>query len=102
MTNVHGLIEATWEEVQPHVDRVIVQLPAAQHESVVLHFLQGLTLDQVAAVMGHSPGTVSVWLGRALKTLQRKLRREGTAVSDATLAAWLGSKARAGARTAPD
>jgi putative isomerase len=89
---------ASWEDIRPCLDRALAALPSTQRESVVLRYLQGLPPDEVAETMGRSPAVVRVWLSRGLKTLQRKLQREGIAISGAMLATWLGSEANA---TAP-
>jgi RNA polymerase sigma-70 factor (ECF subfamily) len=54
----------------------IVTLPSDQAEVVLLRVLAGLTVREVAAIMGKRPGTVRVLQHRALKRLARDVRRE--------------------------
>ena len=44
---------------------------------LVLHYLQGLTLDEVADVLALSPGTVKSRLAYGLATLRQRLGRKG-------------------------
>ena len=62
----------------PTPDRVVVtaalrRLPEAQRRVVVLHYLYGLTVAQIAASTQMPPGTVKVYLSRARATLARLL-----------------------------
>jgi RNA polymerase sigma-70 factor, ECF subfamily len=55
------------------LDRMVVvlaKLPEAQREAVVLHHLQGLSLDELAAYMGRSQPAVAGLLRRGLKQLR--------------------------------
>jgi RNA polymerase sigma-70 factor (ECF subfamily) len=54
----------------------IATLPPDQAEVVLLRVLAGLTVREVAGIMGKRPGTVRVLQHRALKRLAREVRRE--------------------------
>ncbi|HLT09452.1 MAG TPA: RNA polymerase sigma factor, partial [Micromonosporaceae bacterium] len=63
----------------PNPDRVaIVQalatLPENQRRAVVLHYLAGLSVQEIADQSGMSPGTVKSWLHRARGSLAAQLR----------------------------
>ncbi len=55
----------------------ISQLPRDQAEVVLLRVLGGLSVDEVAGIMGKRPGTVRVLQHRALRALRWKISREG-------------------------
>ena len=56
--------------------RTVRRLPARQAEAVVLHYLEELTLAEIATVMGCAVNTVKVHLHRGRKTLAAALRTE--------------------------
>ena len=60
-------------EVEDDVHRVVATLPAEQRIVVVLRYTEGLSYDQIASILGCSPGTVASRLNRAHKILERKL-----------------------------
>lgn len=54
-------------------------LPPAEREAVLMHYVDGLTAQEIAALLGERPGTVRVRLHRARERLRRRLsptRRE--------------------------
>jgi len=56
-----------------HIHDAMERLSDSQREVFVLVYLEGLTLDQSAQVLGKAPGTVRTHLHRALKALRRDL-----------------------------
>jgi RNA polymerase sigma-70 factor (ECF subfamily) len=52
------------------------ELPDAQREAVMLHHLQGLTLDRVAGHLGRSSAAVAGLIKRGLKHLRQRLQGE--------------------------
>lgn len=56
------------------VRQAVAALPAKYREVLVLHYLQGLDVAQVAAVLGINRKAVHVRLSRARKRLEDKLR----------------------------
>jgi RNA polymerase sigma-70 factor (ECF subfamily) len=56
-----------------NVRRMVAGLPPEQRIVVVLRYTEGLAYDQIAEILGCSPGTVASRLNRAHKVLQRKL-----------------------------
>ena len=48
-------------------------LPSGQRDAVLLHYVDGLSCDEVAALLGSTPGAVRVRLHRARAQLRRKL-----------------------------
>lgn len=54
--------------------RLVASLPEAQAEMVMLRVVAGLSVADVAEIVGKKPGTVAVAVHRALKTLARRHR----------------------------
>src|SRR5256712_9857453 len=54
-------------------------LPPAQRDAVLLHYVDGLSCDEVAAALGSTPGAVRVRLHRARAELRRRLAPEAPA-----------------------
>jgi RNA polymerase sigma-70 factor (ECF subfamily) len=61
--------------------RSIGALPTRQQTAVVLHYLMGLPLEEVAASMGCKTGTVKAHLARARAALERRLSDADTSSS---------------------
>lgn len=55
------------------VQRIVAQLPPDQRIVVILRYTEGLAYDDIAQILGCSPGTVASRLNRAHKVLERKL-----------------------------
>jgi RNA polymerase sigma-70 factor, ECF subfamily len=53
--------------------RLVASLPPEQAEIVLLRVVAGLTVDEVATIVGRRPGTVRVLQHRALKRLSKDL-----------------------------
>ena len=53
--------------------RIANLLPADQADVILLRVVAGLSVDEVAAIMGKRPGTVRVLQSRGLKRLQKYL-----------------------------
>lgn len=55
------------------VERIVALLPRAQAEVVVLRVVSGLSVPEVAVVVGRTPAAVSVLLSRALRRLAERM-----------------------------
>lgn len=62
--------------------RAMAKLTSEQQEVVLLRFLQGLQISEVATVTGRSEGAVKALQFRALRALQKILIEEGLVPSD--------------------
>lgn len=54
----------------------ILSLPANQRSAVHLHYYEGYSTDEIAAILGQRPGTVRSHLSRAREALRRYLSAE--------------------------
>lgn len=72
---VAGPKASTVAEDEPLADvrEAVELLPHGQREVVLLHYVDGLTCDEVAAALGSTPGAVRVRLHRARAELRRAL-----------------------------
>ena len=69
-TALDHLLEAEFAE---GVQAVVAKLPADQRIVVALRYTQALPYDEIAEILGCSPGTVASRLNRAHKALARRL-----------------------------
>jgi RNA polymerase sigma-70 factor (ECF subfamily) len=56
------------------IQRAVMELPVKMREAVVLKYVEGLSYDDMARVLGCAPGTVASRLNRALAELEERLR----------------------------
>jgi RNA polymerase sigma-70 factor (ECF subfamily) len=57
-------------------------LPEAQRDAVVLHHLQGKTLDEVSGLLGRTPAAVAGLIKRGLRQLRERLRDPPAGTTD--------------------
>ena len=65
-------------EEHQHLRRALEMLPSEQREVVVLRYFSGLTVPEVAKIMGKREGTIKSRLSRALNRLGEILRNDKT------------------------
>lgn len=68
--------EASPEDLaeQSLVTNHLQELDEASRDTLVLRYMNGLPVKEIAVMRGEEPGAVSVRIHRALKTLQEKMR----------------------------
>jgi RNA polymerase sigma factor (sigma-70 family) len=74
-------------EISLATQRVVAlcaQLSEAQRDVMLLRLLGHLTVDEVAATLGKTPGAVKALQRRGVQAIERLLSREGTARNDAS------------------
>jgi len=62
------------QECQSIVQQALMQLPFHMREAVVLRYVEGLSYEEMAKVIGCAPGTVASRLSRALTELEERVR----------------------------
>jgi RNA polymerase sigma-70 factor, ECF subfamily len=69
------LDEVLRAEMSSHVRSVVDSLAPDQRMVIVLRYTQGLSYDEIAAILGCASGTIASRLNRAHKVLERRLSR---------------------------
>jgi hypothetical protein len=64
-------------------------LPAEYRDAIVLHHLEGCTIQQVAEVMGSPVGTTAARLSRARAMMRERLSWRGVVMTDAMITAFV-------------
>ena len=54
----------------------VLALPANQRAAIHLHYYEGYSTEEIAAILGQRPGTVRSHLSRAREALRQKLKGE--------------------------
>jgi RNA polymerase sigma factor (sigma-70 family) len=81
--------DVMWRDLRPVLDEEVSRLPGKYRVPFVLCYLEGMTNEQAAQVIGCPPGTVYSRLAWARERLRRQLGRRGVALSVSALAAGL-------------
>lgn len=81
--------EATWDDIQEHVDAAIDTLPEELREAVVAHFIGRRTHLEIALELHLTRRAVSYRIQRGVDALRAELVRRGVTVSCAGLGALL-------------
>src|SRR5262245_3218068 len=87
--------EASWQQIQPHLDAGIQALPAKLREAVVRFYLQNRSRSDVARELGVPEGTVASRVSAGLEKLRRWYAGLGITATGAGFALLLSSNAQA-------
>jgi len=82
-----------WEDISSHVDQALSELDDQTKKILIRHFLQGRTMQQVAAELDTSQPTVSRRVNSGIDQLRNKLKKRGIIVTATVLAGLLGQNA---------
>jgi RNA polymerase sigma factor (sigma-70 family) len=63
-----------------HIQDLLAHLPDVQREVLLLRIIAGLTVPEVAAAMGKSPGAIKQHQRRALTTLRERFQRQDVTI----------------------
>jgi hypothetical protein len=69
--------EATWPDIEPHVDEALNELPQDLREVLVLYFLEGRTQVEIARYLDRNQATVSRAIDRGITALREALKTRG-------------------------
>lgn len=100
-TNELTQMASTWQEISPHVDEALAQLPEQSRELLVSHFLKGKSQSTIAVETRTSPATISRRMRDAVAELRAELRRRGVVVAPALLVGLCKMNAPAQAASVP-
>ena len=76
--DLSALDEVVRAELSHHLRAVVEDLADEQRILLVLRYTQGLSYDEIAAILGTSTGTIASRLNRIHRTLERRLARFAT------------------------
>ena len=88
-----------WEEIEPQVDEALEELPDDLREFLILHYLKGQSMTEIAAAKGLSQPTVSRRVATALEQLRQKLGARDLAVGVTVLGTMLAQSAQSAPAT---
>ncbi len=91
--------EAEWSEIEPVLNKALAALKAADRDSILLRFFQGMSFAEVGASLGLSEDAACKRVARALEKLRHFFTKEEVYLPSATLAGLLTAHA---AQTAPE
>ena len=86
MQNISSAPDANWEQLRPILDEAVGQLRERDRQAVLLRFFNGLSHQEVGAVLGLSENSAQKCVDRALEKLRAQFTRRGVTVSAALLA----------------
>ncbi len=87
--------EPTWDDISPHVDKAIAELPEPLRAPLVMHYLEGLPQTRIAEELGVNQSTVSRRIEKALHEVSARLKKAGVAAPALLLALLLEREASA-------
>lgn len=87
--------EATWDDLQEHVDAAIDQLPESTRDMIVAHFLGRKTHEEIASELGMNRRAVSQRIQRGLESIRRDFAKRGVTLSAAALGPFLAANTTA-------
>jgi RNA polymerase sigma factor (sigma-70 family) len=87
--------EATWLDIEPHVDASLNELPSELREVLVLYFLEGRTQAEVARHLGKNQATVSRAIERGISAMREALRSRGVIAGAGLVALFTAQSAQA-------
>ena len=74
-----------WDSLSPQLDEVLSSLGSKDRRVVVLRFLQGKSLTEVAAIVGITHDAARQRLHRAIERMRAMLQARGVTVAPAAL-----------------
>ncbi len=87
-----GELEPVWDDIYPHVDAIVDELPEATRTAIVAHFFECRTHEEIAQAEGVTRSAVSHRIERGIEQVRKELRRRGIPVSGVALAGMLATR----------
>jgi RNA polymerase sigma factor (sigma-70 family) len=84
-----------WAEIRPLLDEALDRLPGRDRDALLQRFFEGMSVSEMAAMLGIGEDGVRKRLDRALDKLRASFDRRGISSTAAALGALLGSHASA-------
>jgi len=84
--------DSSWNEVMPHLDQAILELPELEQSALALRYGERRGMKEIGERLGLSAGAVEKRIARALEKLRGRLSRRGVTLSVAALGGILSSQ----------
>src|SRR5579871_6726257 len=78
-----------WPQIEPYLNDALSALTASDREAILMRYLEGMSMREVATKIGTSEGTASKRILRAVDKMRRFLQQKEVAVTSVALAARL-------------
>ncbi len=82
-----------WDDIRPHVDEAVAELPPELRDVILLRFFEGLKHTEIARRLDVAEATVRYRIDRALEKLRKSLARRGVSASAGVIGGLLGAHA---------
>jgi RNA polymerase sigma factor (sigma-70 family) len=83
---------ASWEQVSPHLDEALSQLPERGKNMVIMRFYERLSFREIAAAFGKSEEASRKEVDRSVQQLGALLKKRGITTTGAALSVILGAQ----------
>ncbi len=84
--------ESQWHELAPLLDDAVDSLPEQERLVIVLRYLQGKTMSDVALAFGISEAAAKMRVSRAVEKLRQLLAKQSIKVGSLALSSWLAER----------
>jgi len=84
--------DASWEQVSPHLDEALSQLPERGKNMVIMRFYERLSFREIAAAVGKSEEASRKEVDRSVQRLGALLKKRGITTTGAALSVILGAQ----------
>lgn len=85
-------VDASWEQVSPHLDEALSRLPERAKNMVIMRFYERLSFREIAAAFGKSEDASRKEVDRSVQQLGALLKKRGITTTGAALTAILGAQ----------
>jgi RNA polymerase sigma factor (sigma-70 family) len=76
--------EPVWDEIAPHLDAALAELPDSDRDAVLLRYFENQSARDIAAVLGISPEAAQKRVNRGVEKLREKLAKRGVTAAGLT------------------
>jgi len=80
-----------WIQIEPLLEKALAQLSRRDHDAIVLRYLEGKKLAEVAVALGTTENAAKTRVSRALEKLRRYFARQGAVFPSAAIAGAIGA-----------
>ena len=85
MNEMFSTLEASWEQIEPHLDAALGELSDADRDAVLLRYFQKKSAIEIAAILGVSDDTAQKRVSRAVEKLREFFAKKKITVGAGSL-----------------